>query len=246
MDTVLKALIEDNLTAGELEQLSLIRTADWSDGVDLGDTHILLDNFYKTASHKFDMKMRKESLKRCIERHLDSYYMNKLYNCDELHDLLPILKEIRLEEEARDDVRNAQYCFITFAPQGCSVWDVMKRIDKVIKFKWIKKYLYVCEQRFDGIPNDKYKKLGEGHHIHLLIDKGDYKPSHLKREIMGKFKDIVCNIDYSYRKPIDLFKTQKYMIGDKKDEMKQLKQVQDKIWREQEGLKEYYGELWQE
>lgn len=243
MEALYKSLVEDTLTDMDKDILKMIRTGDYSDGSELIDTNneIVEDNFWRRKFISYDFNLRKQSLKRCIEKRLDAYYMDKLYNSEELDELLPILKEIRADEEKNDNVKSSSICFITFSPNSVvGVFDLMKLVDKFVKLQYIKKYLYVVEQRYDG--GDK-GKLGDGLHIHLLVDKGDYRPSHLKRDVQRIFKNMICNIDYSYRRETDVGKTQKYMIGDKKDEYKRLKQVQDKIYRGQMGLRDYYGEL---
>lgn len=246
MESLYKSLVEDTLTPGDIEMLKQIRTGDYSDGSGFHDSNneIVEDNFWRRKFFEYDLTLRKQSLKRCIERKLDAYYMDKLNNSDDLNELLPILKEIRADEEKNDNVKSSRFCFITFSPNSVvGVFDLIKLVDKLIKLQYVKKYLYVVEQRYDG--GDK-GKLGDGLHIHLLIDKGDYRFSHLKRDVQRIFKNMICNIDYSLRRETDVAKTQKYMVGDKKDEYKQLKQVQDKLYRQQMGLRDYYGELFVE
>lgn len=237
MESLIRAVVLSDMTKEDAFLLENIRSGSIKTQTE--------EEFLKSLYDKYNNRLKIQSVKRVLERRLDSYYMNKIINCEDCDELLPILKEIRDAEDKEDNVRNSRYLFMTFAPASTySCWDIMKKINDIVKWKWVKKYLYVVEQRFDGIPNEKYKEVGQGHHIHMIVDKGDYKPSHIKREIKKRFEAIVCNIDYKFIKDCDLLKTQNYMLGDKKDDYKKLRQVQDKIFREKEGLAEYYGETW--
>lgn len=235
---LIKALVVESLTPEEKHQLDMIQSGQLD-----GNISQMEQEFYDVKYYKFDRELRKASLKRVIERRLDSYYTNKIYNSDDIGDLLPIFKEIRQDEERDDVVKHSRFCFITYSPPTSTldVFEFIRLIDKFAKFTFVKNYMYVVEQRYDGVPNEKYKKPGDGLHVHLLIDKGDYKQSHVKRDNDRVFKNHVMNIDIKLIRESDLIKVSKYMLGDKKDDSKKIKQIQDKVFREQFGLKEYYG-----
>lgn len=240
MEGLIKALVLDSITAEEQLELNMIANGQLD-----GDPKEMTDNFFKRKYYQYDKELRKASLKRVIERRLDSYYMDKLLNSNDLEELLPVFKEIREDEEKKDIIKQSKYCFITYSPPPSSPLDVfefIRLVDKVAKFSYIKKYMYVVEQRFDGVPNEKYKRPGDGMHIHLLIDKGEYRQSHLKRDNDRVFKNHVMNIDIKLIRESDLFKVSKYMIGEKKDPSKQVKQEQDKVYRTMFDLRDYYGD----
>lgn len=204
--------------------------------------------FMNNKRHFLDKKFKIEALKKVVMKHYE-YYTKSLLEAENAEELLPTLKKIKeLKEQENlklDECIKSQYVFITISPvKTVSYLELLKYCSNFCNKKFIKSYLYVLEQRFDGEPNDKYKELGQGLHAHLLIDKGDYKPSHLKRDLERIFNNIECNKDISYRWERDLLKTQEYIIGDKNDNSKRLKQIQDRIWRQNNNIKPYYGELY--
>lgn len=208
----------------------------------------LLPKQERDISNQFrgDMAIRRKALEKVLMNKYMKYYEDIL-DSGELDDYLPIMKEIRKKEEKDDEVKKSSYMLITFAPQELKMkpLELIKLMERIVKFSFIKGYVYVLEQRYSGEPTEKYKELGSGIHSHLLINKGDYRFSHVKRDISRVFKNVNCNIDYLNVKetPVSLQNTLNYLLGDKKDEFKQVKQVQDRIWREKEGIKDYYGEL---
>lgn len=189
-----------------------------------------------------DMALRRKALEQVILEDYKRHYREILAS-GVIDEILPIYKKIHEEEDKLDDVLKSDYMFITISPQELKMkpFELLKYMERIVKFSWIKRYCYVLEQRFNGVPDEKYKELGSGIHSHLLIRK-DYKLSHVKRDINRVFKSINTNIDFKLIKEKDLIKVQGYMTGDKKEEFKQIKQEQDRIWRDKEGIKHYYGE----
>lgn len=203
----------------------------------------------KTAFLKQVEKIKKDALLKVIQNKYTKYYSDIIDYAEpeQLAKILPDLASLKEKQEEMEDLKTGKIMFITFAPQkSVDVYELIKYLEQLTKFKFIKKYLYVLEQRFDGEPNEKYKKEGDGMHAHLLIDKDTYKTSHVKRDVRRVFKNMVCNIDYAFRSERDIGKTQKYMIGDKKDPSKQIKQKYDRVWRQAMGLKNFYGDLFQD
>jgi len=187
---------------------------------------------------------------------LDKLLQRKYYNlvCDGFEDLtvdelktkLPYYSQCKAKQDKEEEIKNSDYVFITVAPElGSSYISCIKYTDKLMKLKFVNKYLYVLEQRFNGVPNELYKQHGDGLHLHYLIHKSnrDYKRSHIIRDINRCFGTMKINIDFKYIKEADLLKVQNYMIGDKADEDKQIKQQYDKEWREKVGIRPYYGDL---
>lgn len=188
--------------------------------------------------------LRQKAFERCVMRRMEKFYDSQI-DAGAFDEIMPIFKEIRKMEEAKDDVKKSNFYFITIAPADLYMnpFELMKLADKFCKLCFIKNSFYVVEQRFDGEPNEKYKKVGDGIHLHILCDKGDYRFSHTRRDLTR-----ICGKDYNIKidmiREKDLPNLKNYMLGDKKDESKQLKQIQDKIFREKEGLRDYYGDIW--
>lgn len=203
----------------------------------------------KNALRRELLKMRKEVLLNVVKQKYHKYYSNiiDLASPDELMTVLPELAELKRKEEETVDAKSGPIMFITVSPEkSVGVYELIKYLQRLLKMKFVKKYLYVLEQRYNGEINEMYKKEGDGLHSHLLIEKGDYKTSHVKRDVGRVFKDMVCNLDYKFIKEADLQKVQNYMVGEKADESKQLKQHYDKVWRKAMGLKNFYGDLFME
>lgn len=191
-----------------------------------------------------DMLIRQRAFEKVLMNKYMKYY-ESILDSGELDDMLPIMKKIHEKEEKEDECRKSDYCFITICPQELRMnpLELIKYAEKVVKFVYIKKYCYVIEQRFSGIPDDRNKQLGDGIHLHMLVNKGEYKFSHLKRDINRVFKNVNSNIDIKNIREGDIQKVQGYMTGVKKEEFKQVKQEQDRIWREKQHLREFYGEM---
>lgn len=209
---------------------------------DTGD----IDIYMKIKYDEFDKKLRATALRDILRRKYTNYYQTLLDTTENVETLLPTLKKIREMEDTNPDIKNSPIMFITLAPAkgDITIDNFIKKTMEFCNFRYIKQSLFVIEQRFNGIPNKENKELGDGMHIHILIDKGKHKPSDVKRDIKRKFGSYTMNYDFSYRHRKDLYKTQGYMIGLKKDDDKQEKQKLDVIFREKHGLKMWYGTQW--
>ena len=134
--------------------------------------------------------------------------------------------------------------FITISPQkDVSVKTLYDKTNKMVKNKTIESYLYVFEQREQEDVNKAY-----GLHMHILIKHKFTKYSRFISQIKSTYSGVVGDvnnprfIDIKYCKEMqDVYNMVEYMIGEKKDPIKQKKQNIDKLWRERWGIKEYYG-----
>lgn len=198
--------------------------------------------FMTNKRYFYDKKLRQDALKKVLSRRYERY-MEQLIDNSNAEELLPTLKLIKEQEAKSDECLKSNYVFITISPKFVGVMEFIRLIEKFVKLKAIRRYCYVIEQRYSGEPDEINKKLGDGLHTHIFLDKGDYKPSHLARDLKRVFANITCNTDISYRWPKDVEKTFNYIIGDKKDESKRLKQSQDKLFRELNDLRAFYGEI---
>lgn len=231
---LLDVMVNETLTKEDIDTLQSYKDFN----MPLEATEVFLNN----KRYELDKKFRVEALRDVLKKKYYNYYKT-LIETEDVGELLPTLKKIKEMEDKEPEIKKSNIMFITLAPaeNEISVDNFVKKTIEFCEFKYVKQYVFVIEQRFNGVPNDKYKKLGEGMHIHILWDKGEHKLSDIKRDFKRKFAGYEINTDFSFRHQRDLFKTQNYMLGEKKDTDKQIKQQQDSIWREKSGLKEFWG-----
>lgn len=235
--TILNIMVKEMETPADNVLMDSIRRMDISEE---SKSLRIQREVYDKKYYDLDKQLRINALREVLHRKYVNYY-NRLIDTESVEDLLPTLKLIKEQEEANENVKHSRFCFITFAPNSTvSVFDLLKLIARVCEFNWVLKYVYVIEQRHDGTTDGKNPKLGDGMHAHLFIDKGSY--THMKRDIARVFKNMNCNTDYSFRHERDIRKTTEYILGDKKDEYKKIKQKYDKEFRELLGIRDYYGE----
>jgi len=206
----------------------------------------LVDIFYKNKMGELDRQLRCDALQQVLKNKYIQYY-NTLIETENVEELLPTLKKIKELRDKEDHLTNSDYLFITISPAEGEIKPLalLKLLDRFCKLKWVHQFVYVLEQRFNGIPNDKYKNIGDGLHAHILLNRNKYKMSHLKRDYARVFGCYTINTDFGFRHFKDIMKTQKYIIGLKDDEDKQIKQRYDAEFRQKEGIKNYYGSLWE-
>lgn len=196
-----------------------------------------------------DNDIQSKILMECIAQRYRKHF-NRLLDEEDTENTLPLIKEINDYERKKDEETvKSDYCFITLSPdpaKNVSLSEFKKTVEKASKKSFIKKSLYVIEQRSDTLDN-----MGYGMHCHMLINKGDYRMSHMKREFARTFKDMIDTeqsgpFNFRLCKNKDLTNRQNYMLGDKKDEAKQKKQLIDKEWRKKMLISDYYGEKFDE
>ena len=215
----------------------------------------IFDNFDKeeqeiylhSLENKISRKIKTQALKQFLKDEYISYF-RKLKREGQFDDRIPEIKELRQEEEDNEKlVQKSRYLFITINTKDNvplnKLLELMKNLAKKV---WIKKYLYVIEQRGETID-----QLGKGFHSHILIDREGKKYSQILREFKTTIGDLVDvdNKSCFNIKPCKeehLKNRQNYMISDKKDEEKRLKQDMDIIFRDKYTIKPYYGELFVE
>jgi len=183
-----------------------------------------------------------KAFSECILNKYRAHY-NKLIDEGNADECMPLMKVIN-QEKAKADESKSDFCFITVNPApGVPLSDFRKAVEKSVKKTFIKKSLYVLEQR-----GETMEELGKGFHTHILIDKGDFRPSHLRREFARTFSKV-CDtsnphcFNVNYCKIEDLPKRQKYMLGVKSDPKKHQKQRIDRPFRRKFAIKDYEGEL---
>lgn len=153
-------------------------------------------------------------------------------------------KQTQLREEllAKDDAQLPPIMFVTISPRYEIPVEKLKIImAKLIRKKWIEKYIYVFEQR--GETEEDI----HGTHIHLLIHRKGKRASQVIREITNSVKhitDVLCdkifNIRFVKEDDDNVARVLNYITGKKADESKHKKQEIDKIYRQKYGLKDFY------
>lgn len=202
--------------------------------------------FYKNKMNELDLKLRVEALSHVLKNKYIQYY-NTLIETESVEELLPTLKKIKEQQDAQDFITKSEYMFITASPAEGELHphNFIKLLQRFCDLKFVNQYVFVLEQRFNGTPNEKCPKLGSGLHAHILLNRGNYKESWVKRDWKRVFNGHTINFNLQYRRPAHVMRTQGYMVLTKKDDDKQVKQEQDRIYREQIGIQRYYGELFE-
>lgn len=169
----------------------------------------------------------------------------------QLEQLGDYMKDVKLLEEdlkhkmklktARDN--NNQYAFITVNPKPeIELETFLKKLDIYVNRQICQKFIYVVEQRGETL-----EECGRGLHAHILVERNlNYKPCKFIQNTKNTFKNLVgndkhihiqiCGEDYKNDKII-------YITGKNKDVTKSLKQDYDIIFRKNNNIPEYYGEL---
>lgn len=143
--------------------------------------------------------------------------------------------------EVRKQNVNDDFYFITICPyEDINISDLTKVLDKIVKKKWFKKYIYVYEQRQDKENTPYY-----GIHTHMIVKRDGIAKSDVIREVYNTSKNI-CGSKQSI--DVKLLKTRSeldikinYILGKKSTEQKQARQVIDKVMRSEYKLKSYYS-----
>lgn len=120
--------------------------------------------------------------------------------------------------------------------------DVERTLNKAGKPKtWIDGYLYVLEQR-----GETDNEIGKGFHTHILIKLRDHKKkSEIDRELKNVWKTKLDVDNYhifniKYIDDDEQKRKQSYMLCQKAEQIKHLKQSYDIIWRQNNCLQQYY------
>jgi len=182
-----------------------------------------------------------ESLKkRLISRFGEMW--DKVLDSPEFLERHPILKQA---QEATEEKYNTDYLFLTVNPRdGVGINELRLATEKAMKKSWLTKYIYVYEQR-SKIDDVAFY----GQHMHCLFYRKGKKMNEIKREFASSFRKI-CDVDnpsvlnIKFCTDDDIKKRLTYILGTKNDPDKQLKQEQDKKWRKEYFLKDYYIGEW--
>lgn len=228
---------------GKIEDFLMGHLKDGIDLFQLENGEIARRDFARGNIMKLESDIKLQALKEILLSRYKSYY-NMLIDSGDADELFPVLKELREKEDMNC---KTNFLFITINPRPPYNIETFKLFFKicmkVFTKPWYKRYCAVLEQR-----GEDRESLGNGFHLHMLIDKGDYRISHVRREFVSSFNRIcdtsnISCFNIAFCKECDILKRQNYMVGEKADSSKHLKQSMDKIWRDIYDIKEYYGEL---
>lgn len=162
-------------------------------------------------------------------------------NMQKLWDENQLLYEELLKKK---DEEHSDMIFITINPRDDVPFEDFKScMEKISRRKWLKRYLYVFEQR-----GDTPDKIGFRPHGHLIVYRDGKKPSQVIREIQNSVKHItniecdrIFNIRFVDETDESVKNVFNYVLGKKANPDKHAKQEIDALWREQTGIKKYYS-----
>lgn len=181
------------------------------------------------------------ALKKVIANRYEEYWKYKLDTDEGLKEVFPILKKLNIIKEERDKEKDSDYIFITVNPRDdVNFWSFYKKVNDVIKKKWITQYAYSFEQRGET-DND----VGFRPHAHILLYRKGKSYSEIVREFKSSFRKM-CNVDNEHILNFKIVKMGtelqivNYISGDKKDDWKLPKVVNDRKWREINNLQNVY------
>lgn len=186
------------------------------------------------------LSIKRQAFKDVLLDTYKSYYRQEIAN-GKFDEIIPDLAVIR---DGINNKNNSNYLWITINPRpSVNLIEFIKIVEKSLKKSWICKYLCVIEQR--GCNEEE---IGKGFHTHILIDKGDYRFSHARREFVSTYNKV-CDVqnyhtfNFNCCKEIDINKRQNYMLGRKADPEKHIKQDMDIIFRNRYNIPTFYGEM---
>lgn len=191
------------------------------------------------------MNASTKALDKTIQKYYENIYRMEIelgIGSQSLIDLHKRQTELREQLLAKDDAQLPPIMFVTISPRyDIPVEKLKVLMARLIRKKWIEKYIYVFEQRGEAEDNIY------GTHIHLLIHRKGKRASQVIREITNSVKhvtDVMCdktfNIKFVKEDDENVARVLEYITGVKADESKHKKQEIDKIYREKYGLKDYY------
>jgi len=167
-----------------------------------------------------------------------------IYGNDEIHTIFEWHEERRIEKLRQLHTLNIEvkkeWYFLTINPRpDITLTEFMKTIVKALKKRWINYYIMVIEQR-----GETEEELGKGFHTHIIFNKG-IKHCKVIKEMSNTFKKMCDTSNYHLFNIKSIGEEEKkrkieYILGEKADDGKHLKQQMDKIFRERNKLKSYY------
>lgn len=181
--------------------------------------------------------MRKALTKVFTEYHHDRFMKSPYEYLEFLHteEKDDLVKWLNVRKKAK----RYAYVFIVVNPKpDITLPQIVSRIEKTLKKKWIDSYLYSIEQRSITL-----KDMGRGIHINFLFELNkDKSPWQCKKEVYNTWKDCVGSVKAVYHafsnNPTNFIN---YIQGIKKDKNKKRMVEVDKKWRKSVGLLDFYS-----
>lgn len=130
--------------------------------------------------------------------------------------------------------------FITVNPKdGVDLRKFIKAVEKYTRRSMLTNAEYVFEQRGDSDSN-----RGRGFHTHMLVTQnGKYNDKCFRDNTYNTFKNFVGNQQHVYMYPVTgqaIEDKRSYMKGNKTGDGKDIKVIQDAIWRSEINISSYY------
>lgn len=149
---------------------------------------------------------------------------------------------LRAEErrQAKKDKETGPYIWLTVNPSKDDLPSLVKKVEKAVAKKWILGYAYAYEQRGESIEDI------HGYHAHILIERGEKRPSDARKELWNTFKTLFPGQVAHYtgtfhlRFVEDRENFDSYLRGIKKGDKDKKGEI-DALWREINGLEAYYS-----
>lgn len=206
---------------------------------------------------QIERSQHNEALKELNKQLWKQYYTLKLENGTAPEDLQYIYNKIKEEKEQNDVLKeryNGNLVFLTISPDEkiCSLEELLELCRKITSKKWCKRYCYVIEQRGKTL-----EEVGKGAHAHLILFRDGHKFSDIVRECANTCKKYI-HIDFKNRDKKGQFnngafhivirphtvenndKIKNYILGDKDNKDKQIKQQYDKVFRQNNNIQNSY------
>ena len=200
-----------------------------------------VDTIVQQKIRLLDIQFKRRAMERVVSQYYYNHF-NKLIMEENVEEILPLFREIKKDINEINEKTN--YIFINVNPMpNYSLLSFIQLIEKSLKKKWIKSALYVLEQRGENL-----EEAGKGFHTHIIIQKDETKNYNQCLKELGRSFQKCCDtsnfhlFNGSKIKEIDINKRRNYILGQKADPEKHKKQVMDKIWRNENFLKDYYGD----
>lgn len=193
-------------------------------------------------------KMRNEreyaGLKRAMEKDYENMYTSLLHN-DEM-DFIEGRKRLKTMADASKS-KIPEWVLVTVNVDENLCTDIDKfrpLVEKYVNRKFITEYIYCFEQR-----SQTEEERGKGMHAHIIVRQCAQDGAQFKRDTKSSFNKVTkTGIRFDYIRT-DVKQAIPYVKGEKKgkneDERleKERKVVQDRLWRPQVGLEDWYANL---
>jgi len=201
-----------------------------------------VDTIIQQKTRKLDLYYKKKAMERVVSQYYYNHF-NKLIMEERVEDILPLFTEIKNDIKSLDEKTN--YIFVNVNPAPNHSLDYFhKLIHKAMSKKWVKDYLFVFEQR-----GENETEMGKGFHTHIILEKLPEKQYCQCIKELARTLAPVCDTSNYHLfsgaiiKESDINKRREYILGVKSDPTKHLKQQMDIIWRKENCLKPYYGNV---